>query len=187
MLIETNRLLLRSFQVADLERFVAYRSDPAIARFQGWEAPFPVDVARQFIDEMMRQPPAVPGTWYQLAMERRADGLLLGDCAIHFRDDQPRQAEIGFTLARDAQGHGYATEAVLGVLAHLFEALDYHRVAANCDAENARSARLLERVGMRREGHFVESYWAKGRWTSEYHYAILQREWSDRPAGAHRA
>ena len=187
MQIETNRLLLRSFQVADLERFVAYRSDPDIARFQGWEAPFPVAVARQFIDEMMRQPPAVPGTWYQLAMERRADGLLLGDCAIHFRDDQPRQAEIGFTLARDAQGHGYASEAVLGVLAHLFEALDYHRVAANCDAENARSAHLLERVGMRREAHFVESYWAKGRWTSEYHYAILQREWRDRPAGAHRA
>lgn len=181
MLIETGRLRLRTFQMADLDRFVAYRSDPDNARYQSWEAPFPVDVARRFIAEMIQQQPAVPGTWYQLAMERKADGHLLGDCAIHFRGDQPRQAEVGFTLARNAQGQGYATEAVLGALGYLFDTLGYHRVSATCDADNVRSARLLERVGMRREGAFVESYWCKGRWTSEYHYAILQREWRNRP------
>lgn len=183
MLIETPRLLLRTFRISDLDQFVAYRSDPENARYQGWDAPFPVDVARQFIDEMMRQQPALPGTWYQLAIERKDDGRLLGDCAIHFRDDQPHQAEIGFTLERAVQGYGYATEAVFAVLAYLFDTLGYHRVAANCDADNVRSARLLERVGMRREAHFIESYWFKGRWTSEYHFAILQREWRARQTG----
>jgi RimJ/RimL family protein N-acetyltransferase len=66
------------------------------------------------------------------------------------------------------------------LLGYLFGELHLHRVSAICDAENLASARLLERVGMRREGHFIENIWFKGAWGSEYSYAILQSEWSER-------
>lgn len=179
--LTTPRLVLRPFRPDDLASFVAYRSEPDNARYQGWDAPFPAEAGARFIAEMMLQTVDEPGSWRQIAIERKADGVLIGDCALHFLADAPRQAEIGFTLARAAQGHGYATEAVLRVVAWFFDELDFHRVIGICDVRNTRSARLLERVGMRREAHYVESCWFKGEWTSEYHYAILQREWRARP------
>jgi RimJ/RimL family protein N-acetyltransferase len=102
---------------------------------------------------------------------------LIGDCAAHIRADDPRQAEIGFTLAAEHQGHGYATEAVRRLLHYLLIERDKHRVSATCDDRNTRSAAVLERVGMRREGHLLESTWSKGEWTSDLLYAVLHREW----------
>jgi RimJ/RimL family protein N-acetyltransferase len=91
-----------------------------------------------------------------------------------------RQAEIGFTVAAEQQGHGYATEAVRRLLHYLLIERDKHRVSATCDDRNSRSAAVLERVGMRREGHLLESTWSKGEWTNDLLYAVLHREW---PAG----
>ena len=88
-----------------------------------------------------------------------------------------RQAEVGFTLSREHQGKGYASEAVSRLLDYAFGDLGLHRVVAITDRENERSFALLERVGMRREGHFVQNAWFKGRWASEYLYALLEDEW----------
>ena len=101
---------------------------------------------------------------------------------MHALGDRPRQAEIGFTLACEHQGKGYATEAVNRLLDYVFGVLGKHRVIAVTDTRNAPAARLLERVGMRREGHFVEDIWFKGGWGDEYEYAMLEREWRARRA-----
>jgi RimJ/RimL family protein N-acetyltransferase len=87
---------------------------------------------------------------------------------------------MGFALARGHQGRGLAREAAERVLAYAFDVLGLHRVVAVTDCENTRSAVLLERLGMRREAHFVENIWFKGAWGSEYLYAILRREWASR-------
>ena len=84
---------------------------------------------------------------------------------------------IGFTIAPEHQGHGYATEAVRSLLGYLFGSLGKHRATACCDARNAASAAVLERLGMRREGHLHESTWAKGEWTDDLIYAMLARDW----------
>jgi RimJ/RimL family protein N-acetyltransferase len=105
---------------------------------------------------------------------------MIGDVAFTILKEDERQAEIGFTLARRYHGQGYAGEAVERLLAHLLGERRLHRVRANCDVENTASARLLERVGMRREAHLVESLWFKGHWASEYWYAILREEWEAR-------
>jgi aminoglycoside 6'-N-acetyltransferase len=102
---------------------------------------------------------------------------LIGDCGAHTLADDPRQAEIGFTFAPACQGRGYATEAVRRLLDYLFIERGKHRVAAACDDRNVRSAALLRRVGMRREGLTVESVWSKGEWTNDELYAVLEREW----------
>ena len=81
------------------------------------------------------------------ALTLRGTDRLIGDCAAHVDADDPRRAEIGFTLAPEHQGHGYATEAVRRLLHYLLVERGKHRVSATCDARNTRSAALLERVG----------------------------------------
>jgi aminoglycoside 6'-N-acetyltransferase len=91
--------------------------------------------------------------------------------------DDPRLCEIGFTLAPGYQGRGYGTEAVRLLLSYLFITRSKHRISACCDARNAASAALLERLGMRREGHLRQSSWFKGEWTDDLLYGLLRDEW----------
>jgi RimJ/RimL family protein N-acetyltransferase len=174
----TRRLVVRRFVEADAGAFAAYRSDPAVARYQSWDAPFTIDQARAFVTWLLGHHPDEPGEWHQLAIATRdRPGELIGDCAFRPRKDEPAVADIGFTLAPAAQGHGYATEAVGALLRYLFETRRKHRVVADCDTRNVPSAALLERLGFRREGELRESYRDGSAWASEYLYGLLEREW----------
>ena len=102
---------------------------------------------------------------------------MVGDCGLHITRGDPRQAMIGFTLDSNQQGKGYATEAVLRLLEYVFNSLNKHRVIATTDCQNTKSIALLERIGMRREGHFLQNIWFKGAWGDEYQYAMLMSEW----------
>lgn len=178
--IRTARLVLRRFRPDDAARLAEYRSDPEVACYQGWDAPFALDTAEAFVAALADAHPDTPGEWFQLAIaEAGGDGRLVGDVGVFVDGDEPRLARLGFTLAPDAQGRGYATEAVTAVLGYLF-GRGKHRVSADCDVRNAASAALLERVGMRREAHHLASAWWKGEWTDEYVYAVLADEWSSR-------
>jgi RimJ/RimL family protein N-acetyltransferase len=174
------RLRLRPFRDADLPVFVAYRQDPGVARYQGWDDTFSREDGQALFDAARGVAPGTPGVWFHLAMEERASGTILGDCVLHVREDDPRQAEIGFTLARAHQGRGYAAEAVAAVLGYAFGTLGLHRVVAITDARNGAAARLLERVGMRREGHYIQNVWFKGAWGDELSFALLREEWMAR-------
>ena len=112
------------------------------------------------------------------ARHRRADRRL----RVRHRPEDSRQAEVGFTLRPEFQGQGYATEAAGALLGYLFGARAKHRVSARCDPRNAASMAVLERLGMRREGHLVESTWAKGEWTDDVLFAILAPGVAARPA-----
>jgi RimJ/RimL family protein N-acetyltransferase len=92
-----------------------------------------------------------------------------------------RQGEIGFVLDPRHQGRGYATEAAAALLALAFETYGLHRVTGRLEPRNAPSARVLERLGMRREAHLIENEWVKGEWQSEVIYAMLDREFLTRP------
>jgi aminoglycoside 6'-N-acetyltransferase len=181
MIWETDRLILRAFEDIDVQPLAAYRSDPEIAKFQYWDIPFTEEKAAKFIQEINRIQPGIPGEWYQIAIELKTMHQLIGDCAFCILAEDSQQAEIGFTLARQYQGKGYATEAVSRLLDYLLGELKLHRVRAICHVENIASAKLLERLGMRREGEFIENILFKGKWSSEYWYGILQREWTAKP------
>jgi RimJ/RimL family protein N-acetyltransferase len=125
---------------------------------------------------MMTQHPDTPGELFQLAVVLRAAGPLIGDCAAMPRADDPSQCGMGFTIAPGYQTRGYATEAVRLLVGYLFDR-GKHRVTACCDARNTASAAVLERLGMRQEGHPRQSTWAKGEWTDDLLYALLHDEW----------
>ena len=176
---ETERLIIRPFEAADAETFSAYRSDPEVARYQCWEAPYPVENAHEFIQKVQAWQHGTLDEWLQLAILRKDTGEMIGDCAFCILKDG-KQAEIGLTLARHAHGYGYAQEVTLRLLAYLFDELGMQRVRANCDPRNVPSWRVLERVGMRREAHMLRSTWLKGEWTDDYWYAMLAEEWQER-------
>lgn len=176
-LLESRRLLLRPFCKEDLSAFCAYRNDPNVARYQGWDVPFSEQQGRDFITWAQSVTPGTVGEWFQIAVTRKDTGEMIGDVAYHLMRNDPRQAYIGYTFAPAHQGRGFATEAVRRLLDYLFSELNLHRVVAECDVENTASFRLLERLGFRREAHFVEHVFFKGAYGSEYHYAMLSREW----------
>lgn len=175
MEISTDRLLLRLFRPEDAEVFAAYRSDPDVARYQSWSAPVPVEDATALVEEFASLDPLAPG-WFQYAIELRSDGVLIGDVGVN-RHGNLMQAELGFTIAPAHQHRGYASEAVRSVLDLLFVDQGLHRVSAECDGRNEASARLLERLGFRREGHRVDNTWIKGEWTDDLLFGLLRQDW----------
>src|SRR5215469_15247388 len=114
------RVVLRRFRPADGAEFVAYRSIPEVARYQSWDAPYPREEGERFVREIARDHPDTAGEWFQFAVALRGTGQLIGDCAAMRQAADPRQCEIGFTMAPDYQGRGYATEAVRLLLNYLF-------------------------------------------------------------------
>jgi RimJ/RimL family protein N-acetyltransferase len=174
--IETPRLLVRRFSMDDLKALVAYRTDRQVARYQSWDT-YSEALGAGLIADLQDLEPGVPGRGFQFAVELKETQALIGDVYLQVDPHEPRQAVIGYTLARPYQGHGLASEAVRAVLAYCFETLGLHRVVAQTLAENEASMALLERLGFRREAHFVENNWFEGRWADEYLYAMLEREW----------
>jgi len=176
-MLETQRLVLRPFELRDAERFAAYRSDLAIARYQYWDPPLPLADAIRFVNTMRTIQPGTPGEWYQLAIQPKHLDYLVGDCAFCVLKEDDQQAEVGITLSREGQGQGYGREAIARLLQYLFAERNLHRVRAICHVDNHPSARLLQVVGMRQEAHFIEHYRFKGNWVSEYWYGMLHSEW----------
>ena len=174
--IVTERLVLRTLRPGDAEAMFAYRSDPEVARYQGWQRES-VDEVRAFIADLATNEPFAPGTWRQFAIVLRAEDAMIGDCGVHVPHDEPEQAMFGITLATAFQRRGYASEALRALLRLAFDTLGKHRVYASIDPRNAASLALFERAGFRREAHHVESLWLMGEWVDDVVVAILAREW----------
>jgi aminoglycoside 6'-N-acetyltransferase len=144
----TDRLRLRRSIPGDAEAISAYRSDPEVHRYQGWERTDP-DGIRAEIRAMAARRPGDPGGWVQFTVEGLEDGRMLGDVGLSPADDEPGVIKVGYTIAPSAQGHGYATEAIGALVAYAFDTLGAEVVRAYAAAENAPSIRVAEKVGMR--------------------------------------
>jgi RimJ/RimL family protein N-acetyltransferase len=169
------RVVLRELHSGDAETIYAYRADAGVSRYQGW-TPGSVDEVRAFIGGLAAVTAYAPGSWHQLGIELCSNGALIGDCGVHVLAGNG-QAEFGITLAPAFHGHGYAAETLRALLALLFGRLGMHRVFASVDPRNARSIVLMERLGFRREAHFIESLWFKEAWADDLIFALLEREW----------
>jgi len=136
--------------------------------------------AETFINDNATKLFGKAGEWVQYAIENKATGKLIGDCAIKLDQYDTRIAEIGITISHLEQKQGFAKEALLGILTFLFDKNGIHRVVEIVDAENLASINLLKTAGFRQEGHFIENVFFKGKWGSEFQYAMLRREWDER-------
>jgi RimJ/RimL family protein N-acetyltransferase len=181
--LETGRLALRPFEPGDLEGLSAFHSLPEVARFLYWE-PRDLEQVRGVLEAKLGQTTLEEeGQVLALAVVGREAGVVVGEVSLHWLSRRHRQGEIGFVFHPAHQGRGLATEAASVVLRLGFEGLGLHRVIGRCDALNLPSARLMERLGMRREAHFVHNEIFKGAWGDELVYALLEDEWRDRVSG----
>lgn len=174
--IETERLHIRNLKSTDLDAFHFYRSNPEVARYQNFN-PMTVEEAAEFIDRQKDKLFGEPGEYVQYGIENKATGKIIGDCAIKLDEYDVRIATIGITISHTEQQKGYAKEAMKGMLAFLFDEKGVLRVTEILDAENMASKSLVESTGFRQEGHFIENIFFKGKWGSEFQYAMLKREW----------
>ncbi len=175
--IETERLHLRPFTRGDVDAVFSYRSRDDVCRYL-FDEPMSRQTCAETIQARIGQLSFdEEGDRIVLAVERRGESDMVGEVSLILRSVASRQAEIGYIFHPDVKGQGYATEAARAMVALAFDGAGMHRVFARCDARNLASARVMERLGMRREAHFRGHHMVKARWDEEYIYAILEDEW----------
>ncbi len=179
--IRTERLTLRALSARDLDDHHVLYSDPGVVRFLYVE-PLDRAGAHEHLTKRLRAVEPGDGEWLHLAVEER--GAFLGEVGLGCTNAEHRGYEVGFVLARGAQGRGVATEAAAALVDAAFEELGAHRVVGRLDARNAASAAVLERLGMRLEARFVANEFVKGEWCDELVYATLADEWRARRPGS---
>lgn len=177
--IQTTRLNIRPLELSDLLDFYIYRSNPEVTKYQGFDV-MTMEQAEMFIRENATKHFGRAGEWVQYGIENIEKKQLIGDCAIRFDQYDKRIAEIGITISHLEQKKGFAKETLLGILTFLFDTKEIHRVVEIVDTENIASINLLKSIGFKQEGHFIENVFFKGKWGSEFQYAMLKREWDDR-------
>lgn len=154
----------------------AYRSDAETNEYQSW-VPKHVSEVEQFISRNPEQF-NLPDTWFQLVLFELESQEIIGDIGVHFIDED--QVELGCTLAKQYQGKAYANEALTCLIDYLFNKLNKHRIIASIDPLNSASQKMIERLGFRKEAHFKQSLFFKGKWVDDLVYAVLNEEWKVR-------
>jgi RimJ/RimL family protein N-acetyltransferase len=182
--IVTSRLKLRPLGTGDVDALLAYRSDPEVCRYLPFDPMTRSDIVERIGGQWTRTTLEQEGEWVALGVERRDSGELVGDVILIWHSRRHGHGEVGWVFHPDHSGQGFATEAARACLDLLFHGLKLHRVSARLDSRNHASARLTERLGMRREAHLVENEWFKGEWTDELTYALLESEWRSQAAAA---
>jgi len=174
VVMEGDRLLIREYHDDDFEAVHAFSSDPDVVRYLPW-GPNTESDTRRFLALAHGYRASDPRSIFELAVVRREGGDVIGGIGLH-RDGS--NAVMAYSSRRSAWGEGYATEAIGLMMEFGFRTLDLHRVWAVCDPENAASAIILRKLGMRQEGHVREAALIRGEWRDSLIFGILKSEWS---------
>jgi RimJ/RimL family protein N-acetyltransferase len=175
--LESERLILRPFNADDFDALFAIQSRSDVSRWLYW-GPRNEDEVRATLERKMASSTLVnDDDSLSFAVVLKSSSEVIGDGSLFLLSAEHRQGEIGFIFHPDHHGHGYATETARLLLQLAFDEFGLHRVIGRLEPRNTASARLLERLGMRQEAHFIENEFVKGEWQSEAVYAILDREW----------
>ncbi len=176
--IHTQRLLLREFIMDDWPAVHHYGSDPDVMKGL-MLPPNTGERSQEVVKEIVAHQVENPRNRYDLAITLATTREVIGSASIRLVWPRQLEASMGYVVRKDCWGQGYATEAGTETLRLGFELLEAHRVFAACDTENLGSVRVLEKLGMTREGMHRQNFWspAHGGWRDTYYYAILENEW----------
>ncbi|HEV2078333.1 MAG TPA: GNAT family N-acetyltransferase [Allosphingosinicella sp.] len=176
---ETERLILRRAREEDLEPLVRSWSDPEMTRYTERKPDVRAFLVEMIADMQVKLPGEMEpgGPWYQFMVERREDGLLVGDIGVGFGIPGERQVELGYRILPQFHRRGYAHEAVAAAIGYLIAEHGIHRFVAVAAALNQPSGALLRSLGFRQEGHFRQSFLCNGEWLDDHYYALLASDW----------
>ncbi len=176
--LHSERLCLRLPENTDADAVFAIYADARVARYLSRPAWTDIAQAHAWLARMRDEQQQASAL--QLMLQRHEDDQVLGTCTLFKLDFDNRRAEIGYTLASRYWGNGYMHEALVALLDHGFDALKLHRVEADIDPRNEPSARVLERLGFRKEGHLRQRWQVAGEITDSDIYGLLAPEWRER-------
>ncbi|MEH7344714.1 GNAT family N-acetyltransferase [Bacillus sp. JJ1532] len=170
MFIQTERLIIRKFIFDDWQAVYKYTSDPIVMKYIP-EGVFSEEDAKEFViknsvDQAVKFPVLL-----------KNENILIGHIAFE-KFFGEHTYEIGWVFKQEFQNRGYASEAAEALLKFGFEDMKLHRIIATCQPENTPSYRVMEKIGMRREGFFKKCIPQGNDWWDEFYYAILKEEWS---------
>jgi RimJ/RimL family protein N-acetyltransferase len=177
--VQTPRLDLRPHRYDDLDDLKRYHSDPEVVRYIPWPVRSEEEVRQALAVRAGQGVVTTAGQWLVLAIELRERRRVIGEVLLKYDSEPDARGELGYAIASDVQGQGYASEAARAMLGLGFRSFGLHRVIARLDARNSASARLLTRLGMRQEAHFVRDEFFKGEWTDTLVFAMLADEFDD--------
>ena len=175
--LKTERLLLRDFAPDDWPALHEVESRSEVAQYQSFE-PRTVAESRAYVAQACDESTSDSRGTYDLAVMLAVENQLIGRCGLGITDPELSEGMLWYTMHPSYWGQGYATEAARAMVDFGFRELRLHRIWADCDPANGASVRVLEKLGMRREGHLRENAWIKGAWVDSLIYAILDREWT---------
>lgn len=173
--IRTTRLVIRDWKYSDWKAVQEYAGDAEVCRSLMW-GPNSSALTRAFMRVKVAEQRHHPRMSYELGIALRSTGELIGSVGMRIVKPRLATADLGYVLARKHWGHGYMTEAAEAMIRWGFTRLKLHRIFATCNQRNRRSARVLEKCGMRREAAFKQDNFVKGKWRDSYLYAILRSE-----------
>ncbi len=176
MELTTERLYLRPYREDDWEAIQEYAADPEVSQHQPW-GPNTEEDTRQFLQNTIQENEQIERTAYHFVLVLRFEGQLIGGCTLRITNARFGEAMIGYTLNRRFWNQGYTTEAARALLELGFQTLYLHRITSWCTPENIGSWRVMEKIGMRNEGHEREAVHFKGKWRDWLRYAMLDQEW----------
>jgi len=174
MEIETPRLLLREFRETDYTTTHEYASDEEVTRYTIF-GPNSEQDTREFLLRAVAQQRENPRTQYGMAIVLKSESRHIG--SIGMRVKKGAEGNFGYVLNKAYWGKGYIPEAARALLDFAFKTVKIHRMIAKVCPENTASIRVLEKLGMRREGRHIKDDWMKNAWRDSYLYAILEEEW----------
>lgn len=177
--LETERLHMRPLGVEDFDAFYSYGSVPENMTYMIF-GPYTKETAKGYLEMVENWWREEPPKIYEFAVALKETEQMIGNCGLYLDDERRSTGMLGWCFHRDHWNRGYATEAVKAIMKFGFEDLDLHRIHAECNADNLASAKVMEHVGMRREGHFINNRFDrvgdKKMWYSEFFYGILKDE-----------
>jgi ribosomal-protein-alanine N-acetyltransferase len=176
-LLETPRLRLRKFTLQDAPGVFAYASDPEVVRYLLWAAHKSVAESQADLERVIKAYGST--TDLRWGIELKSTGRLIGGCKLTCQLAHQR-AEVGYVLAREHWGCGYAAETVQAILRHGFTQIGLNRIEALTFAEHSASMRVLEKCGFQCEAILREYELIKGKLTDLRMYSMLRSEWRNR-------
>ena len=171
--LETERLILRKMVLNDAEAVFAYASNSEVSRYTLWETHRSIEDSRAFLEFATQK--YENGGEPDWGIVYRGNGWLVGACGLVNWEAEHARAEVGFVLSREYWGRGLMSEAVRAILRFGFERMNLNRIEARCIAENAASARVMEKAGMVYEGTLRQREYIKGTYRDIKLYAILKK------------
>jgi RimJ/RimL family protein N-acetyltransferase len=172
-----HRLQLREFCPTDLDSLVAYAIQSEMRRY---EKGLPDrESAHIFLEQSIQKASASPRQHYCLAITLASENKIIGHVSLTSQNPDICEWEIGWAVQFSDWGKGYATEAAYLMLGFAFGQLKAHRVVAFSHTENSASVKVMEKIGMKQEGHLRQTRWFNGRWADEYVYGILESDFKN--------